>query len=237
MAEELQYCNSREHMVFREFFQSKNARRMDSCLWDYSVPWSGCQAAGRLGAGAHSLGRVLVQIWQVNCGLQWPQIRFPGIEETSNGIHCRKRHGGLNRKKHRNEKPFRRWIYKNTKSIIYFTGSFAAFFATTKIGRRNQENGWEPQGFARTARRPWNALALMVTLWQGRPAKLQSTLTRSLASVDRKWIKTLRLQSNGTKSCDFLNDIKGIIFTQTFTPDIQLEFHFYTASKALDIYI
>ena len=77
------------------------------------------------------------------------------------------------------------------------------FFATTKIGRRNQENGWEPQGFARTARRPWNALALMVTLWQGRPAKLQSTLTRSLASVDSNWIKTLRLQSNGTKSCDF----------------------------------
>ena len=35
----------------------------------------------------------------------------------------------------------------------------------------------------------------------------------------------------------FLNDIKGIIFTQTFTPDNQLEFHFYTASKALDIYI
>ena len=111
------------------------------------------------------------------------------------------------------------------------------FFATTKIGRRNQENGWEPQGFARTARRPRNALALMVTLWQGRPAKLQSTLTRSLASVDSNWIKTLRLQSNGTKSCDFLNGIKGIIFTQTLTPDIQLEFHFYTASKALDIYI
>ena len=65
-------------------------------------------------------------------GLQWPQIRFPGIEETSNGIHCRKRHGGLNRKKHRNEKPFRRWIYKNTKSIIYFTGSFAAFFRNNK---------------------------------------------------------------------------------------------------------
>ena len=32
MAEELQYCNSREHMVFREFFQTKNAQRMDSCL-------------------------------------------------------------------------------------------------------------------------------------------------------------------------------------------------------------
>ena len=133
MAEELQYCNSQEHMVFHEFFQSKNARRMDSCLWDYSVPWSGCQAAGRLGAGAHSLGRVLVQIWQVNCGLQWPEIRFPGIEETSIGIHCRKRHGGLNRKKHRNEKPFRRWIYKNTKSIIYFTGSFAAFSQQQKL--------------------------------------------------------------------------------------------------------
>ena len=66
-------------------------------------------------------------------GLQWPQIRFPGIEETSNGIHCRKRHGGLNRKKHRNEKPFRRWIYKNTKSIIYFTGSFAAFSQQQKL--------------------------------------------------------------------------------------------------------
>ena len=91
------------------------------------------QAAGRLGAGAHSLGRVLVQIWQVNCGLQWAQIRFPGIEETSIGIHCRKRHGGLNRKKHRNEKPFRRWIYKNTKSIIYFTGSFAAFSQQQKL--------------------------------------------------------------------------------------------------------
>ena len=66
-------------------------------------------------------------------GLQWPQIRFPGIEETSIGIHCRKRHGGLNRKKHRNEKPFRRWIYKNTKSIIYFTGSFAAFSQQQKL--------------------------------------------------------------------------------------------------------
>ena len=42
-------------------------------------------------------------------------------------------HGCLNGKKHRNEKPFRRWIYKNTKSIIYFTGSFAAFSQQQKL--------------------------------------------------------------------------------------------------------
>ena len=57
----------------------------------------------RLGAGAHSLGRVLVQIWQVNRGLQWETFRFHGIEETIIGIRCRKRHGCLNGKKHRNE--------------------------------------------------------------------------------------------------------------------------------------
>ena len=51
-------------------------------FFDYSVPWSGCQAAGRLGAGAHSLGRVLVQIWQVNllsCAIQ----SFLGISDEA----------------------------------------------------------------------------------------------------------------------------------------------------------
>ena len=40
MAEELQYCNSQEHMVFREFFQSKNEllmrllmRLLGSMIW------------------------------------------------------------------------------------------------------------------------------------------------------------------------------------------------------------
>ena len=47
-------------------------------------------------------------------------------------------------------------------------------------------------------------------------------------AATKQWDKVLRF---------FLNDIKGIIFTQTLTPDIQLEFDFYTASKALDIYI
>ena len=45
----------------------------------------------------------------------WPTMGNVSISRYWRNNHrnrCRKRHGSLNGKKHRNEKPFRRWIYK-----------------------------------------------------------------------------------------------------------------------------
>ena len=71
MAEELQYCNSREHMVF--FASSSKPKMLGAWTLAYETTRFHDLVAEQqedLEQEPHSLERVLVQIWQVNCGLQ-----------------------------------------------------------------------------------------------------------------------------------------------------------------------
>ena len=132
-------------------------------------------------------------------GLQWKTFRFHGIEETIIGIRCRKRHGCLNRKKHRNEKPFRRIKYKRYNIFYRFIRCWLnATFLFVYLDPENKKYLYSSIGLFR--QRSENRLEVRYTNGKSRKKRRNK---KNWTNKSRKWIKTLRLLSDGTKSCDF----------------------------------
>ena len=157
-----------------------------------------CPGAARRETGGDRLQQ---RVWAGSParGLQWETFRFHGIEETIIGIRCRKRHGCLNRKKHRNEKPFRRIKYKSYNIFYRFIRCWLnATFLFVYLDPENKKYLYSSIGLFR--QRSENRLEVRYTNGKSRKTRRNK---KNWTNKSRKWIKTLRLLSDGTKSCDF----------------------------------